>query len=1036
MNKKFTFLVAALLAGGSFSAMAKTFTLQPTATTIADKVKVYLVAEDGTKGHSADDVAMGVTLSGKTLTEASASAVETKEGFTGTYESGKADVTNFFWTVEKKADKGTDYFTFTNAKTGKPLTFSGSSLVINADDASAAGGVIYFDMTDAANGLLKTEDGQYVKFADGKLTLVDEANKDEATTFAAYTVAENNITADVLNGMLGGDGFSLAPVGTTVADENNVFSQQIKAINFAQVENTETDEIIPAGMYFVVDAPEEIADKESVKWEDFKVDGRDDQDAKEAYIQAFKECTFIAISSYDNYQTTEVGANNQGLKLITIAGADLNIYDQSEKTYKVSGEDIYVGNAAFTVTEKDQYANPGEYLLTVKDASYIKESGKTEQTGISGGNGTTLYIGVTKIAGVNYVTTTTADRATSFKITTSSLVKGISLLNKTQAAAVYTMKFVSGEGEENSEYGKYLAVANGDENDKAAFKLVAQGDDLIDIKLPQYQFAIKDVDTEAQVITFKNIETGVEFKTNLYATDVENQYKLVNTKLYDIDARDDIDAHVWVAEENAKSIKNYGDEKMSAMVVQLDKVTVDAYAGFFKKEIDNNEPYRLVFAQNATTNDKWYVSETKDGKATEISETKSLQVVFEPVTIKDKDEVDVENISTNYVYNKDGKVYRASADLVSYYTYRLRVVDAENAYLQNKAGGNFTITTDINSADIFVVKYNYDGSVSLMSDFDNDDASTKALTLETTTDNEGNVTGITKKATYSWNAYEVPNLSAVRLYLEAEELGVSLPAASGHFTFEAENGGFVNVSDANEGVIAIRTEAGEDLTFWLDTTATEKIIPSFYISKGGKFMYNATDSLNNYAALHKDKANPYELIIDGDSYAKAIFKAGELVNSDTLKTTVDNKEVIVAEMADQNKGILGDINNFQFQIVKPSDAEDNYVVRVANSPDYLANFNGVLGFITNKDNAMRVIVEGQAAPTANEGVTATEVKVVAYDGAINIKNAAGKNVVISTILGQIVANEVLTSDNATISVPAGIAIVSVDGEEAVKVSVR
>ena len=1029
MNKKFTMLVAALLAGGSFSAMAEEFTLADNAT-IKKDAKIYLVAEDGTNSHSAGDVAMGVTLSGKTLAEASASAVKKDGAYTGTYESGQADVTNFFWTVKEEKSEGTTYFTFTNAKTGKYLTFSGSNLVTNADNASAAGGVIYFDTTEAAKGLLKTKDGQYVKFADGELTLVDETKKAEATTFAAYTVAENNITAKVLNGMLGGDGFSLAPVGTTVADENNVFSQQIKAINFAQVENDETDEIIPAGMYFVVDAPEEIADKESVKWEDFKVDGRDDQDAKEAYIQAFKECTFIAISSYDNYQTTEVGANNQGLKLITIAGADLNIYDQSEKTYKVSGEDIYVGNAAFTVTEKDQYANPGEYQLTVKNASYIKESGKTEQTGITNGNGTTLYIGVTKIAGVNYVTTTTADRATSFKITTSSLVKGISLLNKEKAAAVYTMKFISGEGKENSEYGKYLAVADGNDDSRAAFTLVAQGDDLIDIKLPQYQFAITGVNTETQVVTFKNIETGVEFTTNLYATDVENQYKLVGPKLYTNDAV------VWVADENAKSIENYHDENMSAMVVQLDKVTVDAYAGFFKKEIDNNEPYRLVFAQNATTNDKWYVAETKDGKATEISETKSLQVVFEPVTLTNKDEVDVENISTNYVYNKDGKVYRASADLVSYYTYRLRVVDAENAYLANKTGGNFTIETTKANADKFVVKYNYDGSVSLLKNTFDAKATDKALTLALKYNGSNELTGIEKKATYSWDAYEVPNLNAVRLYLEEEKLGVSLPAASGHFTFEAENGGFVNVNDANEGIIAIRTEAGEDLTFWLDTTATEKIIPSFYISKGGKFMYNSTDSLDNYAVLHKDKVNPYELIIDGNSYAKAIFKAGELVNSDTLKTTVDNKEVIVAEKADQNKGILGDIKNFQFQIVKPSDAEDNYVIRVNSTNKYLANFNGVLGFITNKDNAMRVIVEGQAAPTANESVTATEVKVIATDGAINIKNAAGKNVVISTILGQIVANEVLTSDNATISVPAGIAIVSVDGEEAVKVSVR
>ena len=81
-------------------------------------------------------------------------------------------------------------------------------------------------------------------------------------------------------------------------------------------------------------------------------------------------------------------------------------------------------------------------------------------------------------------------------------------------------------------------------------------------------------------------------------------------------------------------------------------------------------------------------------------------------------------------------------------------------------------------------------------------------------------------------------------------------------------------------------------------------------------------------------------------------------------------------------------------------------------------------------------VENDEIATENESINATEVSVIATDGGVYIKNAAGKNVVITTILGQIVANEVLTSDNATIAVPAGIAIVSVDGEEAVKVSVR
>ena len=50
--------------------------------------------------------------------------------------------------------------------------------------------------------------------------------------------------------------------------------------------------------------------------------------------------------------------------------------------------------------------------------------------------------------------------------------------------------------------------------------------------------------------------------------------------------------------------------------------------------------------------------------------------------------------------------------------------------------------------------------------------------------------------------------------------------------------------------------------------------------------------------------------------------------------------------------------------------------------------------------------------------------------------AAGKTVVITNILGKAVANTVLTSDNQTINVPAGIVAVAVEGEEAVKAIVR
>ncbi|WP_455641020.1 DUF6383 domain-containing protein [Parabacteroides sp.] len=75
-------------------------------------------------------------------------------------------------------------------------------------------------------------------------------------------------------------------------------------------------------------------------------------------------------------------------------------------------------------------------------------------------------------------------------------------------------------------------------------------------------------------------------------------------------------------------------------------------------------------------------------------------------------------------------------------------------------------------------------------------------------------------------------------------------------------------------------------------------------------------------------------------------------------------------------------------------------------------------------------------PTANDNVTVSNVTVEATTGAVIVKNAAGLKVTVSNLLGQPVASEVLSSDNATIAVPAGVVVVAVEGAEAVKAIVK
>ncbi len=92
---------------------------------------------------------------------------------------------------------------------------------------------------------------------------------------------------------------------------------------------------------------------------------------------------------------------------------------------------------------------------------------------------------------------------------------------------------------------------------------------------------------------------------------------------------------------------------------------------------------------------------------------------------------------------------------------------------------------------------------------------------------------------------------------------------------------------------------------------------------------------------------------------------------------------------------------------------------------------------------MLALVFNVAQPTTEEMVTSNDninnvegVSVSAGTRYCNCSSAAGKSVVITNILGKVVAETVLTSDNATIAVPAGIVAVAVDGEEAVKTIVK
>ena len=80
--------------------------------------------------------------------------------------------------------------------------------------------------------------------------------------------------------------------------------------------------------------------------------------------------------------------------------------------------------------------------------------------------------------------------------------------------------------------------------------------------------------------------------------------------------------------------------------------------------------------------------------------------------------------------------------------------------------------------------------------------------------------------------------------------------------------------------------------------------------------------------------------------------------------------------------------------------------------------------------------ENATTPTENETIGTSAISVVATNGAVIVKGAQGKKVTISNVLGQTIANTVLTSDEVTITAPAGYVTVAIEGEAAVKAIVK
>ena len=205
----------------------------------------------------------------------------------------------------------------------------------------------------------------------------------------------------------------------------------------------------------------------------------------------------------------------------------------------------------------------------------------------------------------------------------------------------------------------------------------------------------------------------------------------------------------------------------------------------------------------------------------------------------------------------------------------------------------------------------------------------------------------------------------------------------------------------------------------------------------GRFLVNLMDSAYVYHDnnIHNNKFINEE---DGEYYAKLGFVEGYHTH-DTLYLKRPNGTYNKLPM--DREAYSHSIAKFAFRYI--DNKKESFVIETGYKnfwstgeyrnvvyPGYLKWMNGVVVVVDDIENAdvFNMNEDESRTPTANENITAGNVVVAGTNGAVIVKGAEGKNVIVSTILGKVVANEVVSSDNATIAAPAGIVVVSVDGE--------
>lgn len=197
----------------------------------------------------------------------------------------------------------------------------------------------------------------------------------------------------------------------------------------------------------------------------------------------------------------------------------------------------------------------------------------------------------------------------------------------------------------------------------------------------------------------------------------------------------------------------------------------------------------------------------------------------------------------------------------------------------------------------------------------------------------------------------------------------------------------------------------DNFSLWVeqDTVIAGKQL--YFISSG---MVNAgkEEAAIRYYLAAKDTTRPG---IDATTYAM-------FITNDTIKT-MENSPALFAFKTAEDGGYYLE-NQSQLKSGKP----------------YVGVVNGFA--VMQEDPSAAFVVENASAPTPNEEINVSEIKVISSDGQIIVTNASGKKITLSNILGQTIGVRRASSEYFSMPATSGIVLVTVEGDTTYKVIVK